>query len=513
MTYLGETPFQKLIQFETIAISRKLSKSDIFSRLGKLDSKFSNHPEYDINVNGVLCNIGASLSQKEILNYAAKRIKILLAKEEYKNTGKLEYDYGNILVSIEQIDNPYPHKIQKLIDGTRFADARAQFEKIKPNDSEYLSAVTNISIIFNKYGRVCEAIEISNKVLRKNPNFGMALANKASSIEYFIRLAPQKSLRLMAIARDLYQKALLDIAIDSIGGENARPEFLARMNSLSSYLDDSGYIHDNCKIPAEIRDYQKFCLTNNLFLNHDFGYYYDELSIKDVLFPSFIENLNEDKSSRVPHMSERIYFAFHIFNQLLEAFTTARQQYFYVLHNDFSEFDYSVEYAYTLDYTQHSHKYGLLKIILGCLYNCLDKIGHLIYYYFIGVAELKNDIHFNWLLGDDFRRVIIDKDNYQLLALRNLALDFQLGYQYNHLSKIRNRITHSFININSIESHSGENFTYEITEYSLQESVNVLFVVVKSAILYAVNAINLEGYDKDLPKMNTIKEKDIFKKT
>ena len=75
------------------------------------------------------------------------------------------------------------------------------------------------------------------------------------------------------------------------------------------------------------------------------------------------------------------------------------------------------------------------------------------------------------------------------MALYDLALDFRENHIYHYLKKLRNRITHSFLNINVGEAYNEKYKTFEITEDRLIKYNKTLFIMIKAAIMYSVLAI------------------------
>ena len=501
----------ELKSFEEHAISSEISEQGLFHFIGALDKKYKGNIEYELNINGVICNIASSLRHLKVLTYAASRLISAVASDE---SDKYLYDLGNTILCIAEIEMPYPQSITDLLSSPKFNEARSYFERINKIHEYYPFAITNTANLLEKYGRNLEAIYLYDEVLAKHPGFGMALCNKAQSIEYYVKQAPAPSLRLLDIAKCLYIKGLDDPDMQSIGGSRAFDYFTKSMSQLSSILEHNNYSGSNNENrPNKLSEYLVYCLDANLFLNHDFGYYYDNESVHDNFFPSFIEYIHDKQNKRTGVMSEQVYFSFHVFNQLLESYSSSRLQYYTAITTDYEELDQLVCYTYTLDYTQHNHKYGLLKSTLSSLYNCLDKIAHLMHYYYIAYdSDGTKKISFKWLLSDEFRDVIIKKNSYQLLALWSLAKDFEPNHKYNYLRKIRNSITHSFLNINTEIFYDHNNATYEITESILEKATARMFLIVKSALMYAVNALAFQEVDgKNMP-MNAILERDIFQR-
>ena len=250
-----------------------------------------------------------------------------------------------------------------------------------------------------------------------------------------------------------------------------------------------------------------------MFLNYDFGYFYDRESLKDNFFPTLSEEINSKKSAKTSIMSEKTYFCFQVFNQLMEDFITSRYNYYKAINLRCRKIDKDTKYIYTYDYTGHSLKLGMLKSVFSTLYNCLDKVAHLVNYYSSKSEIDANNIniYFDWFTSDEFREVIIEKQDYRLLALFSLALDFKLNSPYNNLQKLRNRITHSFLNVAMDFSLSKAHESYETSDELLIEHTNSLFIVVKSAIIYTIIAIRLDSKENNTFPMLATMQSDIFK--
>ena len=509
MTENKYTLLQEIQKFERDAIQNGFSEKAIFSMIGALDKKYERSAEYELNINGIICNIGADLKYIRLLNYAAKRLRGLLSKQVVE---KYLYDLGTTVLCIAELENPHPYKIQILISNSKFNEAKTYYERILRTDRYFTRAIINSSNILEKYGRNLESIYLYDEAIRINPGYGMALGNKAQAIEYYVRLCPSVSLRLIYLAYSLYDKALKDSSVEYIGGLGVGGMFLERKERLLSILDRNHYNVSNlCVAPESLSDYEKFCINKNLYLNYDFGYYYDDKSVLDNFSPSFIVSLKESPNKRTGVMSESVYFAFNVFNQILELYTTARLSYFDAITSDYSHLDKMVAYTYTYDYTKHSHKYGILKTVLSTLYNCLDKVAHLMHYYFVGFdAKGLQDIYFKWFLSESYKEIVIRQNDYQLLALRDMALDFEKGRRYYYLNRIRNRITHSFLNINIEIDYNDEYVEYEITESALDDAVDKMFLIVKAAIMYTVIALGNQNHEGKVFPMQATLEKDIF---
>jgi len=133
------------------------------------------------------------------------------------------------------------------------------------------------------------------------------------------------------------------------------------------------------------------------------------------------------------------------------------------------------------------------------------------YYYVKEKGVLPKDIYFNRLQSEDFKKIVVENNSYQLLALRNLSLDFENGYQYYHLRCIRNKITHSFLGIYQGWSSNDDKFKdYRIEENEFIERTFLLFSIVKAALIYFKISVDQTKPEGDLFSMPTSFEKAYF---
>jgi len=432
------------LNFSNLSQNSSLPEDIIFKKIAKLDDKYKNNEIHFQSFEGVLSNVGFDQASIKILNYVIKRLK---SKKDKLPRNKFFYDIGNTILNKSVLIYKTKPNISTLISTKFFLEAKKYFYQVIEDDTDlYERARTNIANILEHYGRNYEALYVYNDIIKKNPLFGMALGNKAIALEYYIKLSPKTSLVLLNNAYELLINALKDKKINDIGGKLAINIFSHKKEEIEQLFKKIKYKYSELKKPENLTKYQHFILENNLYLNYDFGFYYNKNSLKDTFFPNFIENLNDKKTIKNLSISDKIYYSFQIFNQLLEDFTTARYNYFHAISIRCNHIDKKINYIYTLDYTKHSLKYGLLKSVFSSLYNCFDKIAHLMryYFYYSGNDINTTDIYFDWLTSENFKKIIIKNKNFQLLALHNLALDFKENHTYNYTNKLRNRISFIF---------------------------------------------------------------------
>ncbi|MEC7120521.1 MAG: hypothetical protein VXW65_11560 [Pseudomonadota bacterium] len=339
------------------------SERCVFQDISGLDKKHSKNMDYYHNIEGAICNIEASRGLSSLLNANIKRLN---KKTTTDSSPNLHYNLGNTFFAIAVLKEK-SNSMEQILESTDFHQARQWFQKV-PNTSSYFAlAQTYIGIILQRYGRVLESIESHNRILKSHPNFGMALANKAESISYYINLAPQQSLRLLDISKNLYLDALKDPNLEKVGGAKIRRIFEARATSIQKILAEENYSYKSIEKSIKSK-YLSFCFQKNLFLNFDFGIYYDRESIKDTFTPTFIESSKETRSIN-QLMSDRVYISFQLFNQIIEAYTSARFSFFNASSSNTSKYDKLIRYSYTYDGIRHSYHSGLLKQVFCYLYN------------------------------------------------------------------------------------------------------------------------------------------------
>jgi len=498
-------------KFSNLSQVHKLSDKDIFAQIAEMDRKYGDYPPHYFSFDGLISNLGHDQKSVTVLNYAIKRLK---DKLRTSSNNKFIYDLANTILGKADVLYEGNRSIEWLVDNLdMFHEARSEFLKVELDGLyNYQQASTNTANILEKLGRNYEALHMYDRAIGVDPSFGMALGNKAIALEYYIRLTPELSLALLHHAHLLLEQAVKDPQVSEIGGVGATTYFTRKLQTLHDYLEEAGYDPSiTIKIPKMSR-YHHFVLKNNLFLNYDFGYYYDKSSLKDTLFPTLVEEVLTEQYVKNKVMSKKIYFTFQIFNQLLEDFSTARYNYYSALCGKHEGYDKYTNYVYTLDYTRHSLKYGLLKSAFSMLCNCLDKVAHLVRYYLdkSEVFSVGNNIYFDWFTSNQFKHAIVKFNNFQLLALRSLAMDFKENNIYHRFKYLRNRVTHSFVNVNVGIGYDNEYDSFEITEDELTEQLNQLFMIVKSAMLYAVIGISKCHCDGPKGTMTATMQNQIF---
>lgn len=476
--------FKKL---ESLSLSEPESEVPIFQKIPELDQKFSNDEYYNLNIEGVIGNIAYQRGSEKLIKHAICRLKI--KSEKFRDNyflDKFNYDLGTLQQGKADLLNySSSDKFLNLVETKDYSEARNYYNKV--NEENFALAHTNQANILDNHGRNFEAILLYDKVLKSNPEFGMALGNKAKGLIRYYHLSPNKSNLILKIAEDLLKRSLDDSELLEIGGQKAFDEFNQELNSITHFLKEINFTK-TIEAALPINEYEKFVTENNLFLNFDFGFITDKDSIEDSLFPSFIQKLDEMKSKEgnTKIFSEKVIHSIKIFNQIKEDFTSTRFLFYEWINKDISSQDNKVSWVYTFDYSRNSIKHGVLKMILTNLYNILDKVARVVLTYF-EINNASDDIYLNHLESEKYKNVLLKTKNYQLLALYDLSKDFHKNKVYNKFQKLRNKLTHSAIDIFELPEKEGD-----LTLEALNENILELFLIVKAAILYASIGIEEE---------------------
>lgn len=489
------------------------SEEDIFKAIHGLDTKYAGKYLYDQNINGEIINLATDKKSLPLIRHSIRRLKSL---NKINPSDKFIFDIGNALLSMADIKLNNKSDISLLIENKIYRQVRIYFNQI--SDRTILpSAATNSGNILEKYGRYYEAILLYDKALKANPYFGMAFGNKGIALAYYFGLAIKKNPDILFTALDLLKNSLKEENTLEIGGQGAIDYFKHNLASLEEYLSNKRRVKISQKI--EPTSYQTFCSTKNIYLNFCFKCYKCNSGFKDNFFPPFIENIKNtsvEESLKYHSFSKKMYYSIKTLNQILEDYTTSRSIYFKALTDYFNELDADTEYFSVLDYCKNSIKYGYLKTVYIKLFNILDKIARLTFYNY----ELElTDIYFKNLLNPDFKALIIKRNNRGLLALHNLAWDFEENGIYNHLRIIRKYLTHEFIDIKIdmfCDSNKQEELkeNHHLTEILLNDYLDELFQIVKASLLYFGQALKKDHDEvtKNSPLFNfpILKQKEIF---
>jgi tetratricopeptide (TPR) repeat protein len=358
----------------------------------------------------------------------------------------------------------------------------------------------NLANCLDKKGRVIDALDYYEEVLKLKPNFAMALGNKGRVLadysiisgEYqsaFLReayylISQALKLRVLPVSTCQYFEELLKY-IDSLFSDK---ETLKNPPKYPGYTIQSG-----SKIEESLI---KFCLKNKLYLNICNFCQKCNVAIGDSLY------IKEMRTPLGKDFSDDIFLKLsgHL-NQIKQDFITARFLLFLSRYKELNlKFvDKHVKIIDTLDYRMYNIYIELAKTSFRVFYDVLDKIAYFINDYLnLSVPDEKISFSKIWYCNikkenEKIKLEIQKTNNNSLNAIFDIHRDFEKCGQYYNLRRTRNALTHRFIKVRMLQGlEDAEN----MTEVTLANHTFKLARVVRNSIIYLLHFICIEEAKK-----------------
>jgi len=491
---------EKIIQ-ELHAIDVLINKGKCQKALDHLQDLEVKNPKNKIiefSKVGLLIDIGEGLENSQIVKKGISLGEEILKNPDFeKYKSKLYYNIANGYMSLFLLE--YKNKIEQIVDNENLQRAKSYFrEAIKEEDdldpNLRKQLWTNYGNCLDTLGRGVEALYAYDEALKIDPNFSMALGNKAMAMKFFANISGVYREAIYIKSYQMLKEALKDRNIDIkakkiFGSEIQEIENLFEDKSiLSKSLNHSKY--DSTNMSEFEKYYIEFCSKHKLFLNFHIHKEECEASIVDPIFISLITPIDDD---------ETFYNLAKYINQIKEDYAVARlllvQSQF--KKEDFDSISKRTTFANTPDYSIFNIYTGLLKSAFKEAYNILDKISRFINeYYGLGI---RGDIYFTtiWQEKGKIRPEILNSQNIGLYALYDIFLDFKSEY-YRKIKDIRNASVHERLVIydSILRDWNKKDDKYNIGYETMLSQTIELFKLVKSAIIYLINFVNLEEEKK-----------------
>ncbi len=352
-------------------------------------------------------------------------------------------------------------------------------------------------------GRGVEALYAYDEALGIDPQFAMAIGNKAITSRHFASISGSYT---AAIHIDAYHAlhSIIDHAeLVAIGGQGAKQHFEEVLHSIEAHVTDKTVLEKRRPHPhyneTHLSDFEKFylrfCITHKLFLNFHIHDDTCEAALHDSIFISITTPI--DDTTTFFKLSRYI-------NQIKEDYAVARLSLVQsqMRRKDFDSISKRTTFINPRDYSRTNIYTGLLKSAFKEAFNILDKIAvFLNRYYDLGLNERSISFDSVWVKDKKkdrtLRERLLHTENMSLYALYDIHKDFQNGY-YQTLKEIRHALTHRQLTIFElgIEGMQQDGDLLSISDDEMLRQTIQLMRLVKAAIIYLINTVTIEEKKK-----------------
>ena len=370
---------------------------------------------------------------------------------------------------------------------------------------------TNLGNCLNKLGRPIAAIEQWDTVLKINPNFAMALGNRARCITYFSGALYDSGHKpiMLGAARSDYDAALSQgVEWDQVEQSNFKPFFQDRRNEIDNYLkackfdDDYDLNQWSLGDSEKERFYRRWCLNEKLFLNPLNDVLNLSVAARDILhLPSHKYRFDE-----APRFVE-------YYNILKQEFVSSRYRFFSAINETIDRFVNSDVVLHDLaDGNIYGHHTEELKSSFRAAYAILDKIAlFLNEYYSIGLNPKGVSFRNIWcekLQGTtnyQLRQEFEGNKNWLLRGLYFLSKDL-FENEFNdvaepdaaQLSDLRNSAEHRFLSLQIYrQAKSGTDLHNFVPLDAFLENTLRMLRIAREALVYLSLAMHREEQKKE----------------
>ena len=374
----------------------------------------------------------------------------------------------------------------------------------------------NLANCFDHLGRSLEAIEYYDDVLHTDPEFPLALGNKALALASFAKVTGKHQQRLLLEATQMLQDALgQEDALLETGGPTAVQTFKKRLSWLARSLKGARVRSISGKRGVRFyskteTEYARFCGDNRLFLNVCLRCTDCKIAFEDPVFFDSIRVSLAESESRFKGLA-------NYFNQIKEDYATARWLLFQSRHERpmVDRVSTLTRYADTLEYARFDLYVGTLKTAFEEAADILDKVAGFINVYF-RLSIKPTHVWFKriWYAGKNKHiRSPIKKryaQNQSLRGLYDIHWDLDRTERFGHLRELRNALTHRCVVVHDIikvEPHYDDNQVYHIYIDDLDKAAVKMLRLARSAVVYLASMVHMEeerfraGNDGIVPSM------------
>ena len=368
----------------------------------------------------------------------------------------IEYNIGNGYGALYMLSAEKGHDwfiTPELAKGNLFDAKQSYFKAFKLIDLKNLDefsiqVLTNLGNNLNHSGRIVEALQLFDVVLKYNPEFPQALISKADTLSFMIsRSQCSQSISLFAEIYYLFQNGLNQgVIMPPVIEEAVKINLQHCINKLKSLNFDFNGIEREFELnqkeyeahPKEL----KFYLDNFLSLTEHSLYCKCNGSAQDDLMIGF---------PGLPVFDRKLVLLEHLFNRIKSEFSFARKQLFDYKN---SVSDDNIHYE---SFGVHSVLYGTqvekLRISFRLCFGIFDKIAQGILHLFDLQKGENENVYFEsfWKKSkstDERWEKFNSVKNIHLTALYSIACDLSKhNGEFSYYKKWRNQLEHDFFSI------------------------------------------------------------------
>jgi hypothetical protein len=352
-------------------------------------------------------------------------------------------------------------------------------------------------------GRLIESLEYWRRALEMQPNFGMALCNRALKLVHYAEALEDTGTRVLFlwVAHQEASAALAPTAVYTNPRDGGTREATKRLKDwIESVIDvEAGAALNPLTWPdtsttKEEHDYRRWCLTNRLYLNpsNDLGPH--TVAADDSLgLPSHVVLVD------APHTFESF------FDQMKQEYVSARWMFYEGLSVKVPHFsDRDVPLHVTEPRQTLSLAIERVKAAYRISYSLFDKVGFFLNTYMgLGIPERHVSFRGLWRPGDKkpIRREFDQTGNWGFCALYWLAKDFfekendeVAEPEARSLSDIRNYLEHKYLRIIVDEPATSPPYdlAFMVSRKQFEAKTLHLLGLARSALIYLAIGVGFE---------------------
>ena len=352
-------------------------------------------------------------------------------------------------------------------------------------------------------GRFIESIEYWRRALEVQPNFGMALCNRACSLAYYAQAFEDTGTRALFlwVAHKEAAAALAPTAVYTHPRDGSTRKATKRVKEwIESVIDVEGMAALNpltcpdTSATKEEHDYCRWCLTNRLYLNPSFYLGWHTMATPDFLgLPSHVVLVD------APHTFESF------FDQMKQEYVSARWMLYEGLSVKVPHFsDRDVPLNMTEPRQTLSLAIERVKAAYRISYSLFDKVGFFLNAY-MGLSIPERHVSFRglWRLDDKkpIRKEFDQTGNPGFCALYWLAKDFfekendeVAEPEARSLKDIRNYLEHKYLRITADEPATSPlyDLAFMVSRKQFETKALHLLGLARSALIYLAIGVGFE---------------------